>query len=150
MYAVTLYIFHRASDNFNALIYGYALDIGEAESFPWYSSKINGKRRWELLSFRSIMTREDINKFLEAFNSTSKYVVEGKLIQTPKWAVRPAIYVLGRSEHGEGIKSLTDRTCRGRVYYALEKTAFQERLFPPGEMEKEQAKDDMDGGGICV
>jgi len=28
------------------------------------------------------MTREDINKFLEAFNSTSKYVVEGKLIES--------------------------------------------------------------------
>jgi len=140
---MNLYVFHRPSDGFNALIYGYALDIGEAEPFPWHTININSNRRWKLLCFRCVINNTDIDTYLKEFDSKEKYVIEEKQIDLPGWALRPAIYVLGRDDHGKGIKSLTDRVCRGKIYYALDKTAFLERLFPPDNMEREKVKEDI-------
>lgn len=143
MYAVNLSVFHRISDNFHALVYGFALNIGESEYVPWHLRKINGNRRWELLCLRSLMDGEHFNEFIEGAIPQRQLDVEGRAICVPRWEVRPAIYVAGRKVHIKGIKSLTDRTARGRIYYALGKTSFLELLFPPGEMDTKQVKEDM-------
>lgn len=144
MYAVNLYVFQRREDNLLALVYGFALEIGEAGPGPWKSLQFKGSRRWKLICFRRLMEREELNEFLGQFSSARQVAIEGKIILTPKWEVRPAIYVPGREEHVEGGKSLTDRTARGRIYYALGKTSYLEKLFPADKINREEVKKELE------
>ncbi|SHE67601.1 hypothetical protein SAMN02745218_00648 [Desulfofundulus australicus DSM 11792] len=141
MYALNLYVFHRKSDNFHALVYGFAIDVGEDEPIAWYQRKINDTRSWELLCLWCILNGEFLGQFIEKTLSTGKIEVKDQQIVVPRWELRPAIYLAGRQEHVTGLKSLTYRTARGRIYYALGKTSYLERLFPPGNMERDKVKD---------
>lgn len=141
MYALNLYVFHRKSDDFYALVYGFALDVGDSEPVAWYQRKINDTRPWELLYFWSLLDGELLNQLIEKTISAEEIELKEKRIVIPKWELRPAIYMPGHQEHLAGLKSLTDRTARGRVYYALGKTSYLERLFPPSNMERDKVKD---------
>lgn len=141
VYVLNLYVFHRKADDFYALLYGFALDVGDSEPVAWYQRKINDTTPWELLCFGRLLDGKLLSQFIEKTLSTGKIEVKDQQIVIPRWELRPAIYLAGRQAHATGLKSLTDRTARGRVYYALEKTSYLERLFPLGNMERDKVND---------